>query len=722
MRAVVLDERVRVQEQARELLVEVPVKPLGRRAHLVAHVLGQLAEVVRFVPDHAEQIARLVALVRAVLAQVLEQRRGQLPRPRRLDDADSPRRARAPAAPLADPGSGSRERAPLELAQQKRAARLAVLHLDAVRDVAQELELRGVRPPERVPERLRGGRAICGVGLRQGAHEVRGFPRHALQLFELGIDASGDVRVAFVARAEGVAAARQAVVRQAAQAERVHGAALPPASQALGREPARGPAAVGVARRARRSVGPGRRNRPRLEAGALRRVQLLSEAHVRELASPPRRHQHVLRLQVAVHDAHRVQRVDPRERVAHQTQPLGGGPARRAVHERERRVVRGIGASEILSRASSRYERRQRALAPLERDVDEVVVLLHGETPQDVGVLVGRDERGELGARELVEVREQALDGDRAPVQRALEHHRAARAVAEHRRSDFQAPDSRHAANARMRRGSVHARFVVVHAFVFTRARRRLFFRRRKKRRLFRLGSDARASAAASLLPPRAPLLLAGENARVLRDGVLDGVLDVFRRHRRAPAPPRGDDHRRAHPQTRGGGERDGRRGGQGSAATSLVFVPEVRERVAVSQEARRVPPQRAVQERPAARGERRRGEPLRHARPVVLRRPRRHRDRRPRLAETRAQQSDQPSVLVTLVRSLVRRRFSALAVRREARAGERVQTAGVRADENLRPAAVAPPRDYPRAESLKRGKRRRRERPGPSRRLSGTR
>ena len=340
-------------------------------------------------------------------------------------------------------------------------------------------------------------------------------------------------------------------------------------------------------------------------------------------------------------------------------------------------------------------------------------------------MLVGRDERGELGARELVEVREQALDGDRAPVQRALEHHRAARAVAEHRRSDFQAPDARRAANARMRRGSFHARFVVVLAFVFTRARRRLFFRRRKA---VRLGSDARASAAASLLPPRAPLLLAGDNARVLRDGVLDGVLDArpgsaharvcgaFRRHRRAPAPPRGDDHRRAHPQTRGGGERDGRRGGQGSAATSLVFVPEVHERVAVSQEARRVPPQRAVQERPAARGERRRGEPLRHARPVVLRRARRHRDRRPRLAETRAQQSDQPSVLVTLVRSLVRRRFSALAVRREARAGERVQTAGVRPDENLRPAAVAPPRDRPRAESLKRGKRRRRERPGPSR------
>ena len=108
-------------------------------------------------------------------------------------------------------------------------------------------------------------------------------------------------------------------------------------------------------------------------------------------------------------------------------------------------------------------------------------------------------------------------------------------------------------------------------------------------------------------------------------------------------------------------------------------------------------------------------GEPLRHARQSSSA-PRRHRDRRPRLAETRAQQSDQPSVLVTLERTLVRRRFSALADRREARAGERVQTAGVRADENLRPAAVAPPRDRPRAESLKRGKRRRRERPGPSR------
>ena len=438
-------------------------------------------------------------------------------------------------------------------------------------------------------------------------------------------------------------------MRQAAQAERIHGAALPPASQALGREPARGPAAVGVARRARRAVGARRHARTRLEAGALRRVQLLGEAHVRELASPPRRHQHVLWLQVAVHDAHRVQRVDPRERVAHQTQPLGGGPARRAVHERERWVVRGIGASEILLRASSRYERRQRALAPLERDVDEVVVLFHGETPQDVGVLVGRDERGELGARELVEVREQALDGDRAPVQRALEHHRAARAVAEHRRSDFQAPDARRAANARMRRGSFHARFVVVLAFVFTRARRRLFFRRRKA---VRLGSDARASAAASLLPPRAPLLLAGDNARVLRDGVLDGVLDA----RPGSAHARvwgfgGTAARRlpraattvAAPTEPAAAERDGRRGGQSSAATSLVFVPEVHERVAVSQKLGVYPhsaPSGNGRPRVAARAA---APPARS--PVVLRRARRHRDPRPRLAETRAQQSDQPSV-----------------------------------------------------------------------------
>jgi hypothetical protein len=329
------------------------------------------------------------------------------------------------------------------------------------------------------------------------------------------------------------------------------------------------------------------------------------------------------------------------------------------------------------------------------------------------------------GARELVEVREQALDGDRAPVQRALEHHRAARAVAEHRRSDFQAPDARRAANARMRRGSVHARFVVVHAFVFTRARRRLFFRRRKKRRLFPPRERRPRLRGCSLLPPRAPLLLAGENARVLRDGVLDGVLDVFRRHRRAPAPPA---RRRPSP----------RPPPDPAAAESATVAAAVKARprrpsCSSPKSANVSPSVRKLGVYPHSA-------PSRNGRPrvasaAVASPSGTHaqssssvargdtRDRSPRLAETRAQQSDQPSVLVTLVRSLVRRRFSALAVRREARAGERVQTAGVRADENLRPAAVAHRREItPRAESLKRGKRRRRERPGPSRRLSGTR
>ena len=323
-------------------------------------------------------------------------------------------------------------------------------------------------------------------------------------------------------------------------------------------------------------------------------------------------------------------------------------------------------------------------------------------------------------------VREQALDGDRAPVQRALEHHRAARAVAEHRRSDFQAPDARRAANARMRRGSFHARFVVVLAFVFTRARRRLFFSPPK-------GGPPRerrvASAAASLLPPRAPLLLAGDDARVLRDGVLDGVLDArpgsaharvcgaFRRHRRAPAPRAATTV--AAPTPRPAAAESAT---VAAAVKARRDVPRVRPRSPrtcrrQSGSSACTPTVRAVQERPAARGVRRRGEPLRHARPVVLRRARRHRDRRPRLAETRAQQSDQPSVLVTLVRSLV-----------EGDASPRWPfDARLGPGSAYRPPACAPtktsaPPPSPRrgrirrAESLKRGKRRRRERPGPSR------
>ena len=243
MRAVFLDERVRVHGQARELLVEVPENP-SEAPTSSAHGGGNSRKWFDLFRITRSRSRTSSPLYEQCPPGFWSSEGGASP-PR------TPRRCRCPRRPE-DPRRARPARA---RAAAQEAARLAVLHLDAVRDVAQELELRGVRPPERVRERLRGGRAICGVGLRQGAHEVRGFPRHALQLFELGIDASGDVRVAFVARAEGVAAARQAVVRQAAQAERVHGAALPPASQALGREAARGPAAVGVARRARRSVG-----------------------------------------------------------------------------------------------------------------------------------------------------------------------------------------------------------------------------------------------------------------------------------------------------------------------------------------------------------------------------------------------------------------------------------------------------------------------------------
>ena len=59
-------------------------------------------------------------------------------------------------------------------------------------------------------------------------------------------------------------------------------------------------------------------------------------------------------------------------------------------------------------RAALRHDHvRQGLLAALQRQVDELAVLLHRKAAHDVGVLVRQDERADLLPRQLVELRSQ---------------------------------------------------------------------------------------------------------------------------------------------------------------------------------------------------------------------------------------------------------------------------------------------------------------------------
>ena len=94
------------------------------------------------------------------------------------------------------------------------------------------------------------------------------------------------------------------------------------------------------------------------------------------------------------------------------------------------------------SHRSAVHHRRQRADATLQRDVHKIRILLHREESKDVGVRIRRDQRRQLGAGELVELREEPLDGDGPAVQLALEHYRPARTVAEDPRADGETADA----------------------------------------------------------------------------------------------------------------------------------------------------------------------------------------------------------------------------------------------------------------------------------------
>ena len=111
------------------LLVEVS-KPLGGSAHLVAHGKTGGSGVVRFVPDHARRIG-FVALVRE----------GVRPGSAELKSWPTVRSGEPRAATAADPSSApsivlEATTGDFETCAASSSARLAVLHLDAVRDVA----------------------------------------------------------------------------------------------------------------------------------------------------------------------------------------------------------------------------------------------------------------------------------------------------------------------------------------------------------------------------------------------------------------------------------------------------------------------------------------------------------------------------------------------------------------------------------------------------------
>ena len=467
MRELPPGESVRVHQKPREPRLEVPVERARGRAHLALHLDRQLPEVVGLVPNDPQEVPNLVAPVLSVPPQILEQPRVQ---------------ARDPPPP---PERVAR-RVLLQLGEQQRAPdALAVLHLDAVGDGVEELEARRVAPPEGMREGVGDRRTTRGVAASQPLDQIRRLGARAAQIGKRARRvAPSDVRVALVRSPERVAAAGQAVVEEAPERERVHRAALALAKKTLGGEPTRGPAAAAVrrashARRAAGFVGGARvdeTGRVAAETRALGEVEALREAHVRDLPAPARGDEDVLGLQVPVRDAPRVKRVRPREHVAHEPRPERRGLARRGIHdrrpaggrrERYRPFARAafvfVSVSVIVFFVTPRPPRggvlrdapRERFFAPLQRDVHEIGVLLHGETPEDVRVFVRGDERGELGARELVELREQALHRDGATVELPGEHDRPARTVPERRGLVHrQAPHPRRTRTRRAREGT----------------------------------------------------------------------------------------------------------------------------------------------------------------------------------------------------------------------------------------------------------------------------
>mmetsp|Transcript_9969 Transcript_9969/g.32666 ORF Transcript_9969/g.32666 Transcript_9969/m.32666 type:complete len:392 (-) Transcript_9969:322-1497(-) len=292
VRAVRGDEGVGAEEELWEARFEVRQKVVWRRSEDGGNLGRELPVMVVLVPDNPEQVARALVVVVAVAEQVLEQRSVQ----------------------VAVPGRVERVRHLRFEVPEEREVLLAVFSLDAVGDVDEEGEALLRRPPQRVLEHRRHGRAERGFGAQEALEQVRRGPEGGLararQRAQVGVLAPRDAGVALVPRPERVGPARERVVKEAAERPRVDAAPLAPVQEPLRCLPARAPGARAVA----------------LER-ALSGGEHAGEPHVRHFGTcrfVPR-HEHVLGLEIPVHNPLRVQRLQARTDVAHERERECGG-------------------------------------------------------------------------------------------------------------------------------------------------------------------------------------------------------------------------------------------------------------------------------------------------------------------------------------------------------------------------------------------------------------
>mmetsp|Transcript_19759 Transcript_19759/g.58607 ORF Transcript_19759/g.58607 Transcript_19759/m.58607 type:complete len:289 (-) Transcript_19759:531-1397(-) len=269
---------------------------------------------------------------------------------------------------------------------QQRLVVLAVLALASVTNVREELQLGFCAPPHRV---------CVHAGHRRPRRRV--LEQHRRQQVDgLGLSAQRrvvwlrvqDIAVSLVRLPKGMAPVGEAVVEEAAEREDVHGASLSHGAartrdELLGRLPAAAAARV-VALKA-----------------ALLRHQLLAEPHVGQLGAPAVGDEHVVGLDVTVHNAARVQRRQARRDLRHDLQPcrVVGETAAAASAAAVRR--RGLPAADVGACAAGAAARgpnsaghvvRKCGAAALERHVDKLEVLLHRKAPHHVGVLIRHDQ------------------------------------------------------------------------------------------------------------------------------------------------------------------------------------------------------------------------------------------------------------------------------------------------------------------------------------------
>ena len=130
-----------------------------------------------------------------------------------------------------------------------------------------------------------------------------------------------------------------------------------------------------------------------------------------------------------MHDAARVNGVDALRNVAGDAERVDGLSARRARLVRLNLVPIAVFFPQRIVQAH---------IAALQRQVDELAVLLQGKAPHDVWVLVAVDEHLDLLLRQLNQLLKHPLDGHLATVHDPVVHHRPARPVSQHRLGDLE--------------------------------------------------------------------------------------------------------------------------------------------------------------------------------------------------------------------------------------------------------------------------------------------